>query len=219
MGDKLHTFSLKARFKKGFKKARKASGYTQTSFAEKFNVSIDTVRNWEQGRNVPEIETLEKLCDFFQCDMGYLFGEIDCKTHNIQFIQDYTGLSERSINILQADKGVGHMHRIEVINILLNDLWSQPESRSTQYSFINIFAQYLRFCSGEIHHYFLSKSGDIIKDPKPNMIDLDGKAKHNRPDIHFTSEQLEQMYIMEMEDVLKALKESYILDKKNNTNQ
>lgn len=96
MGDKLYTFS----FKEGFKRARKKGGYTQKSFAEKFNVSIETVKNWEQGRNVPEIETLEKLCNFFQCDVDYLLGNIECETHDIQFIHDKTGLSKEAINFL-----------------------------------------------------------------------------------------------------------------------
>lgn len=96
MGDKLYSFS----FKDGFKRARKNNGYTQKTFSEKFNTSIETVRNWEQGRNIPEIETLEKLCNFFHCDIDYLFGNIECETHNKQFIHDYTGLSEVTIDKL-----------------------------------------------------------------------------------------------------------------------
>lgn len=96
MGDKLYIFS----FKDGFKRARKKGGYTQKSFAEKFNISIETVRNWEQGRNVPEMETLEKLCNFFQCGVDYLLGNIECETHDKQFIHDYTGLSEDTIDKL-----------------------------------------------------------------------------------------------------------------------
>ena len=96
MGDKLYTFS----FREGFKRARKKGGYTQKSFSNEFNISIETVKNWEQGRNVPEIETLEKLCNFFQCDIDHLLGNIECETHDKQFIHDKTGLSEDAINFL-----------------------------------------------------------------------------------------------------------------------
>lgn len=209
MGDKLYTFS----FKEGFKRARKKGGYTQKSFAEEFNISIETVKNWEQGRNVPEIETLEKLCNFFQCDVDYLLGNMQCETHDKQFIQDYTGLSEKSIDVLQTEKYFKSSHCIEIINILLNDLWTHPESRNTKYSFINLFANYLRFCIDGKHKYALSKNGNIKIDPKPDGIDIDGKAMYSTADIHFTSEQLEKMFIMEIEDVLKALKESYTIQK------
>lgn len=96
MGDKLHIFS----FKTGFKRARKNAGYTQKTFSEKFGISIETVKNWEQGRNVPEIETIEKLCGFFDCDIDYLFNTIDCRNHDLQFIHQYTGLSEVAIKQL-----------------------------------------------------------------------------------------------------------------------
>ena len=61
MGEMLHSFS----FKNGIKRARKKNGYTQQSFSEEFGVCIETVRNWEQGRNIPDGATLKKLCNFF----------------------------------------------------------------------------------------------------------------------------------------------------------
>lgn len=99
MGDKL--YSMKDGFKVGFKKARKEAGYTQQEFADAFSsVTVETIRNWEQGRNVPEIDTIEKLCDFFKCDMDYLFGRIDHKSHNHKYICECTGLSEKAVEML-----------------------------------------------------------------------------------------------------------------------
>ena len=93
MGDILYSFS----FKDGFKKARKTHGFTQQSFADKFGISVETVKNWEQGRNVPELDTIKKLCQLFECNMDYLFSNISCKTHDAQFIQNTTGLSAESV--------------------------------------------------------------------------------------------------------------------------
>lgn len=87
-------------FKNGFKRARKEAGYTQKTFSEAFRVSIDTVKNWEQGRSVPEVCTIEQLCDFFKCDMDYLFNQIKCRTHDAQFICEYTGLSQEAVMLL-----------------------------------------------------------------------------------------------------------------------
>jgi putative transcriptional regulator len=36
------------------KSARKRLGMTQKTFAENFGVSVETVRNWEQGRRRPD---------------------------------------------------------------------------------------------------------------------------------------------------------------------
>ena len=98
---KLHSF------KDGFKAARKKAGFTQEGFVKAFvddkqceRTSLQSVRNWEQGRATPDFKTVELLCEFFHCDMDYLFGNINCPTHDIQFIQDKTGLSEEGINKL-----------------------------------------------------------------------------------------------------------------------
>lgn len=172
------------------------------------------IDNWIKGKNYPKnISEIMALCNAFGCDMDYFFTDMQCKTHDKQFIQDYTGLSEKSIDVLETEKYLKSSHCIKIINILLNDLWTHPESRNTKYSFINLFANYLRFCIDGNHKYALSKNGNIKIDPKPNMIDIDGKAMYSIADIHFTSEQLEKMFIMEIEDVLKALKESYVIQK------
>lgn len=52
-------------------------------------------------------------CTFFGCSSDYLFGFIDCKTHDDQFIHDETGLSEIAINRLQDAKAFS--------DIVLND--------------------------------------------------------------------------------------------------
>ncbi len=97
-------------FKDGFKRARKSKKskngktYTQETFADEFNETQATIKNWEQGKTYPRVQTLLGLCDFFDCDMDYLFNTIDCKTHDTQFIQDKTGLTESSIDVLIAAK-------------------------------------------------------------------------------------------------------------------
>lgn len=83
------------------KRERKRHGLTQQDFADKFNVGLATVRNWEQGKTYPEAGTLERLCDFYGCEMDYLFGRLICKTHDMQFIHDYTGLDESTIEVLR----------------------------------------------------------------------------------------------------------------------
>lgn len=97
-GTKLRSFA--SGFKEIFKRERKKAGYSQKSFAEYFDVSLDTVRNWEQGRKVPEIRTIERLCAEFGCEPDYLLGRMESSTHDVQFICDQTGLSEDAVLVL-----------------------------------------------------------------------------------------------------------------------
>ena len=100
MGNVLRNFDKKSLGTR-IKELRKQHGFkTQDKFAESFNVSKETVQNWEQGRFCPEVPSLYDLADYFDCDIDYLVGRIDEKTHDLQFICDYTGLSAESINLL-----------------------------------------------------------------------------------------------------------------------
>lgn len=105
MGDILYT--IKDDFSKNFKKIRKDHGYTQANFKEKYEeiygkktITVETIRNWEQGRNVPELQTIWKLCEIFNCDIDYLFGRIDYSTHDLKFICSKIGLSEDAVKYL-----------------------------------------------------------------------------------------------------------------------
>ena len=96
----MELYSKACNLKKGLKRARKRAGYTQVKLAEKLDVSIKTIMNWEQGIATPSIDTLIGLCDLYGCDLDYLMGKIDCRTHDVQEIHEYTGLSEQAIETL-----------------------------------------------------------------------------------------------------------------------
>lgn len=114
---KLHSFA--SGFKDVFKRERRRCGFTQQSFAEYFGVSLDTVRNWEQGRKVPEIKTIERLCDEFGCEPDYLLGRMEHSTHDIQFICDQTGLSEYAVCELTRMKE--DLASIKVLDFLITN--------------------------------------------------------------------------------------------------
>ena len=96
----------------GLKRARKEAGLTQAQLAEKYGVHIKTVMNWEQGIAEPSLGTLMDLTEIYHCDLDYLTGRLDQKTHDLQFIHDQTGLSEKAIEKLQrvafTDRATGN---------------------------------------------------------------------------------------------------------------
>lgn len=81
--------------------ARKDKGYKrQEDFAGALGVSTESVRNWEQNRALPGPESLFKICEVLDLDVDYLLGRLEHRTHDIQYIQDYTGLSAEAIDVL-----------------------------------------------------------------------------------------------------------------------
>lgn len=115
---KLHGFS--SGFREVFKRERIKAGFkTQKDIAEHLHVSVDTVRNWEYGRAVPEIKTIELLCNEFACDPDYLLGRMEYSTHDNRFICDEIGLDESSVQVLREMKD-NHV-AISVLNFLISD--------------------------------------------------------------------------------------------------
>lgn len=111
-------------FAKGFKRVRKETGYTQQTFSDVFTIdgnkiSIETVRNWEQGKTFPEVSTILELCKFFKCDIDYLFNGIDCRKIDNQYISNLTALNEKSITALKEFQSLNMNLQISAINNLL----------------------------------------------------------------------------------------------------
>lgn len=105
-------------FPSSLRKAREAAGFArQEDFADAICKSMNTVQKWEQGRAKPSLDDFIDLCVFFKCDADFLLGRIDEKTHDLDFVCKYTGLSPKSIEVLR------NIHQWDVLgNDANNDL-------------------------------------------------------------------------------------------------
>ena len=61
-------------FKNVFKLLRVRNGYTQDGLAEMLGISRSAISMYENGNREPDLETLEKIADFFHVDVDYLLG-------------------------------------------------------------------------------------------------------------------------------------------------
>jgi transcriptional regulator with XRE-family HTH domain len=53
---------------------RKRKGLKQTELAKEIDVSVDSVRRWEQDKRAPRTNELEKIADVLETTVGYLLG-------------------------------------------------------------------------------------------------------------------------------------------------
>ena len=51
------------------KELRKQKGLTQQQMAEKFNVSNRTISRWENGNNMPDLDILIEISDYYEVDL------------------------------------------------------------------------------------------------------------------------------------------------------
>ena len=59
-------------FGEQIKKLRKETQLTQEQFAEKLNISRQAISNWENNRNLPDIEMLIQISKVFQISLDQL---------------------------------------------------------------------------------------------------------------------------------------------------
>lgn len=61
---------------KKIKQTRLSKKYTQEYVSENIDISIDLLRNIENGRNIGSIPTLLNLCNFLNISPNFLFSEL-----------------------------------------------------------------------------------------------------------------------------------------------
>lgn len=68
---------------------------------------LGTIKHYENGNYAgsPKLDIVDNLCKILKCDVDYLLGNIECETHDIQFIHDKTGLSEDAIKRIISKNG------------------------------------------------------------------------------------------------------------------
>ena len=83
------------------KKLRQDYDFTQEDLAKKINTSRSNIANYENDKNMPSIDVLNKLSEIFNCSIDYLLGKSDVRnTSTIDFSKD-----ELHISLSAEDKG------------------------------------------------------------------------------------------------------------------
>ena len=87
------------------KKARKKLKYTQEYVAENVDISIDLLRNIENGRNIGSVPTLLNLCNFLKISPNTLFSELlDFKEDTLDstLLEQIKSISKKDKEILKS---------------------------------------------------------------------------------------------------------------------
>jgi len=87
------------------KELRKEKGITQEQLAEQFNVSGRTVSRWENGNNMPDLDILIEISDYYEVDLREILnGERKSENMNKEIEEtvlqavDYTNAEAEKCN-------------------------------------------------------------------------------------------------------------------------
>ncbi len=88
------------------KKLRQDYDFTQEDLAKKINTSRSNIANYENDKNMPSIDVLNKLSEIFNCSIDYLLGKSDVRnTSAIDFSKDelHIALSSEDKDYISED--------------------------------------------------------------------------------------------------------------------
>lgn len=124
-----------------FKKLRNEKGLTQEQLAEQFGVSGRTVSRWETGHNMPDLDILIEMADYYDVDMRELLNgerkgeemEQEMKETLLQ-LADYSN-EER----MRLTKTIRRLFRIGLLSfsIYFIMLFAEPAQTTHLYDFIS----------------------------------------------------------------------------------
>lgn len=106
-----------------FRECRERAGFSQKEAALNLDVSVQAVSHWETGTRFPNIETLIKICDLFQCTADEILGRtsMDIETYK-KNPPPISGGEQEIVIQLDGDELPGSEFEKRVLQILNQEL-------------------------------------------------------------------------------------------------
>lgn len=90
---------------------------------------LGTIKHYENPnytKSMPSLDKVINMCELLGCDVDYLTGKLDFKTHNAKYVSEYTGLTETAIDVLHflassSGDEETHGYIISLINLVLEN--------------------------------------------------------------------------------------------------
>ncbi len=111
-----------ATFGQRFKELRSEKRLTQQQLADNFYLNKSSISRYEQNKQIPEIDLLQKLADFFNVSVDYLLGRSDIRNPQ----EDENDLTPEEQELLEKIKSDPEL------SILFHDLKSAPKKKIKQ---------------------------------------------------------------------------------------
>jgi transcriptional regulator with XRE-family HTH domain len=96
----------------------------------KTEITVQTVKKWYGGVQLPRLEKFYALCNILDCSSDYLLGIDEERTHDLEFIKQETGLNEKTLTALKK-----HPNISKSIELLIT---TEYENQNTDNYFLSL---------------------------------------------------------------------------------
>lgn len=162
------------------KELRKEKSFTQEQLAEHLNVSRRTVSRWETGSNMPDLDILIELADFYDVDIRELLdGERKGEKMNKDLEETVLKVADYSNE--EKMKVIGRMHVLFIAGLIsfviyFVMLFNEPEIPSALFDFIQGVSLGISFGMVIVGVIMTSKHASKIRSFKMRMLGKRGSC-------------------------------------------
>lgn len=68
-------YEIRNKVTKVLYECRREKDITQAELAKSLGLKPTTIASWEQGKSLPNIQTLYRLAEYYHKSIGYMYGE------------------------------------------------------------------------------------------------------------------------------------------------
>lgn len=80
------------------KSLRKEKGLSQLELSKRLGIHKSTLSLYESGQRIPNEENKRIICDYFDIDMGYLYGDTDVRNKAMTTVQIFEFLTPEELD-------------------------------------------------------------------------------------------------------------------------
>ena len=115
---------------------------TQKELADYCGVKRQSIGQWKDGRNKPDIVSLRRIAEFFNVSADYLLGisDVTDTSVTVRYMVEITGLSEKNLDWMIKSRNYS-LPTADLINDLLDILFreSRPEDSGSDNPLVSYF--------------------------------------------------------------------------------
>ena len=144
--EKVIFFDYNSVFSSRLRSLLEEKNISKQKLADEIGVSRQAISQYCDGSTVPNADKLLKIAEYFNVSLDYLVGKTEAKTDNkdVQFICDYTGLTDEAVNALHR---LVHYLNVEREDLALTDEQYEKEINLIEYT-LKFYNSLITSCNG-----------------------------------------------------------------------
>lgn len=116
-------------FRDRLRQLRKKRNMTQNDLANLLHVSQQTIGSWEVGRSFPDEETINKISNFFDVSIDYLYGKDVPSWASQDDVIELEKLLDNNVNMAYGGESLTENEKQRVRDVLTTLFWDKLQNK------------------------------------------------------------------------------------------